>query len=80
MDKNELPSGYTREKDGTFTYKFHQYEINEMKQNERVLLIIAILNWINVFLMGLLILHRLCSLRYYHTLNDKFLFFEQHQF
>lgn len=58
---NELPAGWRKNPKGYFEYKMFQCEIKEHERNEKVLLIIAILNWINVFLLGGIIIFRLCN-------------------
>lgn len=42
-------------------YGISDYEIEEAKEQEKVLLTIAILNWINVVLMLIFIIVRFCN-------------------
>ncbi len=56
---NDLPKGWIKNPKGYFEYRMVSSEIKEHERNRKVLLSIAILNWINVFFLGGIIIFHL---------------------
>lgn len=48
--EERLPAGWQINKEGHLVYHFFDFEVDEWEKNERFLLIITILNWLNVIL------------------------------